>query len=152
MRALVAALVSLALGANACEPAPAPERGVPSFEHVTLDPSTWIGRSIHDTELARWTETRKLPTDALWVLYRIDCDHCREHLRELARGFADSPRVLVLIALRERGDEERRVVSELPPGEHVDLPDHVLWHATAPWELELDAAGVVLSAVAPKPR
>lgn len=152
MRALVPTLLSLALTASACERASAPERATPKVEHATFDPSTWIGRSIHDTELARWTDTRKLPADALWVLYRVDCDHCREHLRELARGFADAPRVFVLLALRERGDEERRVVDHLPPGEQVDLPDRVRWHATAPWELEVDAAGVVRSAVAPQPR
>lgn len=152
MRALRPALLALALAAGACERTAAPERPAVRTEHATFDPSKWIGRSIHETELARWTDTRKLPTDALWVLYRVDCDHCREHLRELARGFADNPRVLVLLALRERGDEERRVVEDLPPGEHVDLPDHVRWHVTAPWELELDAEGVVRSAVAPEPR
>ncbi|MBM3990603.1 MAG: hypothetical protein FJ298_06280 [Planctomycetes bacterium] len=152
MRALVPALVSLVLGASACERASAPERAPVKIEHATLDPSTWVGRSIHDSDLARWTDTRKLPTDALWVLYRVDCDHCREHLRELARGFADAPRVFVLLALRERGDEQRAVVDDLPPGERVDLPDHVRWHATAPWELEIDGEGVVRSAVAPLPR
>lgn len=152
MRDLRPALLAFALAAGACERATEPERPAVRTEHATFDPSTWLGRSIHETELARWTDTRKLPTDALWVLYRVDCDHCREHLRELARGFADNPRVLVLLALRERGDERRRVVEDLPPGEQVDLPDHVRWHVTAPWELEVDAEGVVRSAVAPEPR
>ncbi len=151
MRALRPALLLLAL-APGCEPSPEQERTAPRTEHATLDPSNWVGRSIHDTELARWIDTRKLPTEALWVLYRVDCDHCREHLRELARGFPDRPRVLVLLALRERGDEDRQVVDVLPPGEQFDLPDHVRWHVTAPWELEIDEQGAVRSATAPAPR
>lgn len=154
MRALRPALLFLLLLAlaPACEPSTEQAHPAPRTEHAAFDPSTWVGRSIHETELARWIDTRKLPTEALWVLYRVDCDHCREHLRELARDFPDQPRVLVLLALRERGDEDRRVVDVLPPGEQVDLPDHVRWHVTAPWELEIDEQGSVRSAVAPESR
>lgn len=152
-RSLVrAAALALALGLASCEPA-APTEPAPSrAEVVTLDPGSWVGRSVHELELARHLDTKALPTDALWVLYRIDCDQCREHLRSLARRFEDDPRVCVLIALREAGDEARRVVDVVPPGERVELPASRVWNVTAPWELDVDAQGIVRAARAPQAR
>lgn len=145
-------LLAASLALVSCEPqeekAPAARRE----EVVTLDPAAWVGRSVHEVELARFLDTKALPTDAIWVLYRVDCDRCREHLRELARRFEDDPRLCVLIALREAGDEARRVVDVLPPGERVELPEHLVWNVTAPWELDVDAQGVVRAARVPLQR
>lgn len=126
--------------------APSPDQ--PATErprYVVLEPESWVGRPIADTILARWLDVTALPGDARWILYRVDCDHCREALRTLERRFADDPQVYVLVALREPGDEERRVVDLLPPGELVDLPGDVIWHITPPWEVVLEG-GVVVSA------
>ncbi|MCY3001989.1 MAG: hypothetical protein NTV21_09305 [Planctomycetota bacterium] len=115
--------------------------------YVVLDPPSWIGKPLADSVLARWLDVPSLPGDAHFVLYRVDCDHCREALRALERSFLDDPKVYVLVAMRETGDEERRVVDVLPPGELVDLPGDVIWHITPPWELVVEG-GVVVSAKA----
>jgi hypothetical protein len=113
--------------------------------YIVLEPTSWIGRPLTDSILARWLDVGALPDDAHFILYRVDCDHCREVLRELERSFPDDPKVYVLVALREAGDEERRVVDLVPPGELVDLPGDVIWHITPPWEVVVEA-GVVTSA------
>ncbi len=145
-------LLAACLALASCEPAGPSGSAAQRAEVITLDPAAWVGRSVHELELARHLDTKALPTDALWVLYRVDCDQCREHLRALARRFEDDPRLCVLIALRERGDEARRVVDVLPPGERVELPEHPVWNVTAPWELDVDAQGIVRSARAPQVR
>ena len=47
------------------------------------------------------------------MLYRVDCEHCRDVLRRLASEFATDPKIYVLVELAERGADERRVVDEL---------------------------------------
>lgn len=113
--------------------------------YVVLDPPSWVGKPLADSILARWLDMTSLPSDAHFILYRVDCDHCREALRALERSFPDDPKVYVLVALRENGDETRQVVDVLPPGELVELPGDVLWHITPPWEVVVES-GVVVSA------
>lgn len=127
---------------------PSPDRTTPERpRYVVLDPPSWIGKPLADSILARWLDVTSLPGDAHFILYRVDCDHCREALRALERSFLDDPKVYVLVAMRENGDEARRVVDVVPPGELVDLPGDVIWHITPPWELVVEA-GVVVSASA----
>jgi hypothetical protein len=119
--------------------------------YIVLEPSSWIGKPLADTILARWLDVTVLPDDAHFILYRVDCDHCREVLRDLEQRFPDDPKVYVLVALREAGDEARRVVDVVPPGELVDLPGEIIWHITPPWEVVVEG-GVVVSARALAPQ
>src|SRR6185503_5391518 len=70
--------------------------------YVMLEPAKWIGRSIHESTLSRWLDTRGLPGDATWVLFRVDCEHCRDYLRRLAAYYPSEPKVYVLVELAER--------------------------------------------------
>ena len=154
--ALVAA-IAVALAApwivvrGAAQPLPAAGWHAPTVlpRYAELSPETWVGASIHTSELAPWIDTRALPGDATWILYRIDCDHCRDTLRRLASEFASDPKVYVLIDMASPGDDERRVVDTLPPGEAHSLTESVDWVITPPWILRLED-GVVVAAEHPQ--
>lgn len=111
--------------------------------YVVLDPSSWIGRSIHDTPLARFVDTRALAGDRTWILYRVDCEVCAEHLRLASESFASDPKLYVLVEIAERGAEERRTVFATPPAEVLRLPDDIEWVVGTPWELAVESDVVV---------
>jgi hypothetical protein len=123
-----------------------PER-IPRW--VTFEPDRWIGQPIRETELGRWMDTDLYPPDAQWILYRINCPHCREHLRNLASGF-DNRTLYVLIRLPEEGDEKEKVVDVKPPGIEVELPRGPKYAIETPWELRLEG-GKVIEAVQHRP-
>jgi len=109
-----------------------------------LEPEKWVGKPIAQTILARWLDVEALPGDASWVLYRINCSHCAEHLRHLAATF-DGTAAYVLVRLPEEGDEAGRVVHETPPPlAEASLPAGIRWDLQTPWQLEL-AGGIVRS-------
>jgi hypothetical protein len=121
----------------------------PLPEYALLEPSTWIGKSIHETQLAVWMDTSAYPTDGSWVLYQVQCPHCRDYLRRMESEFASAPRSYVLINLADHGDDdpEKREVDLMPPGDLVELPLLARGWAglTPPWELVLEG-GVVKDA------
>jgi hypothetical protein len=113
--------------------------------HVVLKPDTWVGKSIHEVELARWLDTRAANTDATWILYSPQCEHCAAYLRRLANGYAADPELYVFVRLSQTDDESKRLVDLMPPGEEVFLPPQIQWVITPPWELVLEG-GMVRSA------
>ena len=119
----------------------APPDPLPRF--TELDPESWIGSAAWETDLNLWVDAEQLFPDATWILWRKSCDHCAEHLRELAHSFDGTP--YVLIRIPDDGDMES-VVHERPPAlQDVDLvegPDYVI---QTPWELEV-ANGVIARA------
>ena len=48
-----------------------------------LRPPEWIGKSIHETDLAVWMDTRAYPEDGTWILYLETCSHCADYLKAL---------------------------------------------------------------------
>jgi hypothetical protein len=119
-----------------------PEKPWPRYE--PLEPPSWIGKSLQDTTLGRWLDTEGLPGDAQWILYRINCSHCAEHLRKLAAAF-DGTVVYVLVRVPEEGDEAAIVVHEKPPALEVALPSEIVWVIQTPWQLDV-AGGAVKGA------
>lgn len=119
--------------------APPPAVEIPRY--VVLAPETWVGKSIHETELAPWIDTRSLPGDATWILYFVTCEHCERYLQRLKAEFAEDPKLYVLVEMGEKDAEANRRVDpelDLPPGEHARLRDDIQWVITPPWELVLE--------------
>ena len=139
-------------GTNAPPPAVAlggwrlPEK-FPQYVHIK--PLEWIGKSIHETQLAVWMDTRAYPEDATWILYLETCSHCAEYLKELEASFASDPKVYVFVRLSTDKDEIEKLVHIKPPGEEVALPKETSWVVSPqlpPWALVLEG-GIVRSAV-----
>ncbi len=116
---------------------------------VVLEPETWVGEDVHDTELARWMNVDEQILDGTWILYRVACEHCAEHLRRLSQEIDPAdPKLYTLVRISEPDEEASRVVDEnlLPLHTEAFLPAEIDWVITPPWRLEL-AGGVVTEAV-----
>jgi hypothetical protein len=122
-----------------------PPKPWPNWAELPVE--SWVGKSIHETELAAWMDTHGYPTDATWIIYRVTCPHCAAYLRRLFNEFAAEPKQYVFVRLSEVDEEKTRVVdaAQMPPGEEAVLPAEVNWGNQPPWELVLDG-GVVRSA------
>lgn len=118
--------------------------------YVVIEPESWKDQLVYDTDFARLfpAEINTLPTDGLYVLWRWTCDHCAEHLQELA-DTDDGSRAIVLVRLVEEQDsEENRAVTAMPSGGHVtelSLPAGPQYVVETPAEFVLEG-GVVVSA------
>ena len=114
--------------------------------YVVLDVESWVGKEVADTDLAPFIDVSAMPSEGLWVFYRHTCEHCAEHLFELA-ATDEGERPITLLRIVDEGDtEENRVVQLLPEGEHVtmvELPIDVDWVVTTPAEFELEAGRIV---------
>jgi hypothetical protein len=119
--------------------------------YVALELEAWVGKDVWDTPLGRpplseHLDATSLPPDGLWVFWRWTCDHCREHLAELARS-EQGARLITLLRLREPIDSpENRVVAELPAGDFVvnpELPPDFDYVITTPGELLLEGGRIV---------
>lgn len=118
-------------------------------QYVHIKPLEWIGKSIHETQLAVWMDTRAYPEDATWILYLETCSHCAEYLKELEANFANDPKLYVFVRLSTDKDEVEQLVHIKPPGEQAALPKETSWVVSPqlpPWELVLEG-GIVRSAV-----
>lgn len=117
--------------------------------YVILEPSEWEGLPARETVLHRYLDTDALPPGATWILWRESCDHCAEHLRELA--LEDDPsRLLVLVRLPDDADMPKVVDVKPPALLEIDLPRQVKdWVIETPWELVVDEDGVIVEAIHP---
>lgn len=110
---------------------------------VVLSPlkQEWVGKHVRDTELGTWMPVDDYPQDGEWVLFRYDCDHCREHFLKLDEEFQSAPKTYVFVEVPSEGTP---VVTQMPP--HYEpiakLPDGTDWVIQTPWTLELEA-GIV---------
>lgn len=113
---------------------------------LELDVESWVGRDVWDTPLAEHVDVMTLPLDGLWIFWRQTCDHCAEHLAELART-ETGERFVTLVQLRESHDTEaNRVVHEMPAGpfvQHATLPDSLTYVITTPAEMVLEGGRIV---------
>jgi hypothetical protein len=110
-----------------------------------LRPPDWVGKSVHETDLAIWMDTRAYAEDATWILYLETCTHCRDYLQKLESEFATDPKVYVFVRLATPNDEAEGVVKIKPPGETAALPAEVSWVVgpkLPPWELVLEGSVV----------
>lgn len=78
----------------------AAERGTGDWYGFT--PSKWRNKAIADTDLAAWIEggadmAYSIPAPAHVVVYRVDCDHCREHFIHLQENPPDQPIALIKV-------------------------------------------------------
>jgi hypothetical protein len=130
---------------GAAEPADAwtPPTELPRF--LPLDPKEWVGKHVRESELHAVVDTSELLDEGTWILWRQSCEHCAEHLRELAAAF-DGTQMYTLI--RIPGDEsETALVDVRPPAMvEIDLPEGTEYVITTPWELSIEE-GVVKSAL-----
>ena len=63
--------------------------------------------------------TLELPVDCEIVIYRQTCDHCKEHLEELAMEPPMLP--LVLLRVAEIGDTPENEVTQVKPADHIPM-------------------------------
>ncbi len=116
---------------------------------VDIKPAEWVGKSIHDTPLGVWMDTRSYSDTGNWVLYFETCTHCRDFLNRLAAAFDTDPKPYVLVRMGTKQDEVEAVIQQTPPGETAILPPDVDWvpyPEAPPWELVLEG-GVVIEAI-----
>jgi hypothetical protein len=87
------------------------------WHHFT--PSQWEGEMIHDLDLVGFFEdpsvVDQIPPPAHVILYRLSCEHCKEHFEKLmVTPIVDRPIVLIEIPENE-GDDVTDVVSSIKP-------------------------------------
>jgi hypothetical protein len=116
---------------------------------VKLRPPEWVGKSIHETELAKWLDTRSLSDTGRWILFLQTCTHCRDYLNRVAAKFGEDPQVYVLVTLATEQDAAEGIIQQTPPHEAGSLPPDIQWVVgpeLPPWELVLEG-GVVIEAI-----
>ena len=95
--------------------------GAPSetdIRWVVLDILKWTDQFIYDTELAGvMPDLETMPIDGLYVFYRPDCEHCAQHLQELAM-MDDGSQPIVLMRIEEKNQGDPQALT-LPIGGHV---------------------------------
>lgn len=80
-------------------------------------PSGWDGMTIGETDLAQWLDggpdmAWMIPTPAYVIIYRNDCEHCREHFIELQNN-PITDRAIALIRIPD--DKGDNVVDDVKP-------------------------------------
>lgn len=117
-------------------------------QYVILEVEKWVGRPVAETPLADWLDVGSLPQTGLWTFYRQTCEHCAEHLFELAAE-DDGSRAQVLIRVPDPGDTpENSIIEVKPEGDHVtevSLPEGIDWVISTPAEIDVEK-GVIRSA------
>lgn len=136
------------VASNGDQAAEAPEVDQPRF--VVFEFDSWMGKSIYDEDFPLKPHLEgnieELSPDGNWIFWRMTCDHCATHLRELAAGYAGEP--LVLIRDHEEKDAtEEPAVTIMPEGpsvQHTSLRKGPSYFMTTPVEM-IVTGGEVLS-------
>lgn len=117
--------------------------GVPPEElrSVVFDFESWTGKSIYDEDFQLTphleTNIEELHPDGNWIFWRITCDHCAQHLLELAGSYAGEPLVLIRDIEAHDADSEP-VVTIMPEGDlvqHTQLKRGPSYFMTTPVEM-----------------
>lgn len=118
---------------------------LPRFAVLSPLKQKWVGKHIRDTELGLWVDVDLFPQDATWLIYRLTCEHCRDHFIKLNAEFDPAnPKLYVLVRIPEVDDEKNRQVDVFPehfPEEAV-LPGGMEWFMQTPWTIEIEG-GIV---------
>lgn len=118
-------------------------------EQVLLRPSQWIGKPLAETEFGRWVDASALPAKGRMIIYYESCNHCADHLRELAEAqeaATDGGESYILAQLpTPKGYTGRLHVKRVPnAAAHLLLPDAVKAYViTPPWDVFLEDGRVV---------
>jgi hypothetical protein len=119
-----------------------------NVKYVVLEPEKWIGKTIFDVEeFTRWVPVDKIPTDGRIVLWRQGCDHCAQHLREMANE-KDLSQPILLVQVQD-DLKSSRAVDAMPSGGNVTqvaLPENLDFLLTTPLEIRIEG-GVVKSVI-----
>lgn len=114
--------------------------------YVIFDLASWEGQDIGETPLAKFMNVYEMPPDGVWVLYRADCEHCADHLAQMA-DHEQGERFVTLIRLMQDHDSDgNRLIHRMPAGDfvqNVELPATVKYVMQTPGELELEGFNVV---------
>ncbi len=114
--------------------------------YVTFTLDQWEGMLVHDTPLAKFVDPNTLPDTGAYIFWRWTCDHCAQHLEELAQREVGE-RMLALIRLEEPGDTEaNRAVFTKPTGGfvvEVTLPPTIQYGITTPGELLVEGYTII---------
>ncbi len=119
------------------------------LRYAELHMDTWEGQLIYDIELHTLLphEIDRVPIDATAVIYRATCDHCAEHLADLAMA-DDGSRAFILICVPDdEATPENTQVGSMPFGGHVTmltLPKGPQYLIETPADFQLEG-GVVQS-------
>ena len=84
-----------------------------------------------------------LPVDGKIILWRKSCDHCAEHLREMAQNDPGDAQILLVQIMDDMDQGE--AVDLMPDGGHVthgQYPEGLDLVLTTPWEIEVQGAMV----------
>lgn len=128
------------------------ETGVAKVEEarfVEIPVRTWDGMCLYDVPFLQKfvPELDTLPIDGTYVFYRETCDHCAEHIAELAAN-DDMSRPFVFLRIPEEGvTDANRQVTLFPEGGHVtmvSLPEGTEYVLTTPADFQAD--GCIISA------
>jgi hypothetical protein len=118
-------------------------------EQVLLRPSQWVGLPLSETEFGRWVDVSSFPREGRMILYYESCNHCADHLRELADAQEAAPGDATNYILAQmptpQGYTGRLHVNRVPKAAaHVVLPDVVKAYViTPPWDVFLEGGRVV---------
>lgn len=145
-----------ATNANGAQSAPAKPAGVqkPRPRNLSMKPDKWVGKSVFDIpELTDWLETDKLPIEGKLVFWRQGCEHCRDHLREMAQlDKGETP--IVLVQLRD-DLKSTSLIEAMPDGPHVtkiQYPDDLQIVVQTPWDFDVQGGVIQTAVLDNKPR
>lgn len=131
------------------EPAPEEGTGGGSQGWTVLDPASWVGLDVFSLDITPWLgedQVALLPQDGLWVLYRQQCDHCRDHLLELSNT-EHGQRMVGLIRVPEPSDTpDNSIIVLKPQGPHVtevELPAGVDYVLSTPADATIQGSVVI---------
>jgi hypothetical protein len=89
-----------------------------------FETTTWEGQMIFDLDLGLYTDPAgamdTLPAPVHVVIYRKTCEHCRDHIAELATNPPDD-RPIALVRIPEVNDDAAPNVIELKPDGHFPI-------------------------------
>jgi hypothetical protein len=85
----------------------------------------WEGQMIFDIDLAQFTNPagsmETLPAPVHVIIYRKTCEHCQEHIAELASNYTIGDTPIALVRIPEIDDDNAPNVIELKPAGHFPI-------------------------------
>ncbi|MCP5023485.1 MAG: hypothetical protein GY930_17160 [bacterium] len=117
--------------------------------HYMFDIASWEGQLIYDIDLATLTNPADsimdLPLPVHVVLYRKSCDHCQEHITELATS-PQGDTLIALVRIPEIDDADANDVIELKPEGHFPIELVILergYGCPTPSSFDVDEVGTI---------
>ncbi|MEO0650347.1 MAG: MauE/DoxX family redox-associated membrane protein [Planctomycetota bacterium] len=132
-------------------PAPDPEvESTDSAGWTVFYPDRWVGQDLFSIPLANYLledELALMPDSGLIVFYRQQCDHCRDHLLELANVELGQRRIGLVRVPEPSDTPDNSLIVVKPEGPHVSeatLIEGIEYVLNTPAEIEVE--GFVVTA------